>query len=346
MNAHDSLIEELEDVVSSNNIGHRAKMLRQVTDRLVVTSCKLSDEQMELFDEVLDRLLDEIDVTARAAFGDRLATFPDASQNIVRRPAPDDPVSPAISLRRTPVGPVTDTLDERGNNDIILNSAGDYGAALSEFGCSTAVQRPTGNDEFTVLSWMRPEIPRQQFLKLLAEASESVKLQLTIKEPCKPHWSRKQWQRPQAEFKRGHEKPPPAMRWHIFVSGLCMRPANSANPCWPNSRITCSSMRPSLRYRILAICPISLVERAFGNERSDQIIVLARAEEMSWDTTKAILMLQNRKRNSVQKHDISFETFIRLRVGNGEKSCQLLSAAGARNDTALQIIKIHAVKPQ
>nr|WP_249780409.1 DUF2336 domain-containing protein [Bradyrhizobium sp. dw_411] len=275
---------------------------------------------MELFDEVLDRLLDEIDVTARAAFGDRLATFPDASQNIVRRPAPDDPVSPAISLRRTPVGPVTDTLDERGNNDIILNSAGDYGAALSEFGCSTAVQRPTGNDEFTVLSWMRPEIPRQQFLKLLAEASESVKLQLTIKEPCKAALVAETVAAASSRIQaRTRETSARHAMAHFRVRtlyetgelGESMLAEFANNMQFDEAVIALSH---------ISDLPISLVERAFGNERSDQIIVLARAEEMSWDTTKAILMLQNRKRNSVQKHDISFETFIRLRVETAKKA--------------------------
>ncbi len=66
--------------------------------------------------------------------------------------------------------------------------------------------------------------------------------------------------------------------------------------------------------------PISLVEHAFVNERPEQIIVLAKANEMSWETTKALLMLQDTTRGSAQKRDICFETFMRLKVETAKKA--------------------------
>lgn len=42
--------------------------------------------------------------------------------------------------------------------------------------------------------------------------------------------------------------------------------------------------------------PVSFVERALAEERSETLLVLARAIGLSWPTVKAILLLPARKR--------------------------------------------------
>jgi hypothetical protein len=60
-----SLIDELEASISQKNIGSRAEILRQITDLFVAGSGHFDGEQMALFDDVMDRLVNEIDHSAR-----------------------------------------------------------------------------------------------------------------------------------------------------------------------------------------------------------------------------------------------------------------------------------------
>ena len=60
-----SLIDELEASISQKNIGSRAEILRQITDLFVAGSGYFDGEQMALFDDVMDRLVNEIDHSAR-----------------------------------------------------------------------------------------------------------------------------------------------------------------------------------------------------------------------------------------------------------------------------------------
>ena len=51
-------------------------MLHRVTDLFVLGSGKFTDDQIDLFDEVMSQLVENIELAARAAFGSRLATSP------------------------------------------------------------------------------------------------------------------------------------------------------------------------------------------------------------------------------------------------------------------------------
>ena len=167
--AHQNIIDELEDAIADQNIGHRAVLLRRVTDLFVLASGKLSDEHIVLFDDVMSRLVEEIDASARAAFGNVLAAIPDAPPGVTRRLALDDAIDVAgpilsycgqlddktlvegaktksqehllaISRRSILAESVTNILVERGNQHVVSSTAGNRGAAFSEFGYSTLVR--------------------------------------------------------------------------------------------------------------------------------------------------------------------------------------------------------------
>jgi hypothetical protein len=73
MSAQHSLLDQLEEAVTQKDIRFRAETLRRVTDLFLVGAGSFSNDQLALFDDVFGRLVEEIDVTARAAFGARLA---------------------------------------------------------------------------------------------------------------------------------------------------------------------------------------------------------------------------------------------------------------------------------
>jgi hypothetical protein len=79
----------------------------------------------------------------------------------------------------------------------------------------------------------------------------------------------------------------------------------------------------SIALSLICDLPIALVERAFVDKRSEQIIVIAKATGLSWETVKAILLLQAKTRNGLTpKLELSFETFTRLKMETAKKAIQ------------------------
>ena len=73
-----SLVDELQAAIAGSDIGRRAEMLRRVADLFALTSVNLSHEQIALFDDVMDQLIDEIEMSARIRFAEYLANGPAA----------------------------------------------------------------------------------------------------------------------------------------------------------------------------------------------------------------------------------------------------------------------------
>ena len=62
MDQQPNLIDELEGILASKNVSRRAAILRRVTDLFVVGSGRFSEDEVELFDDVMGKLLDDIPV--------------------------------------------------------------------------------------------------------------------------------------------------------------------------------------------------------------------------------------------------------------------------------------------
>lgn len=76
MNAQESLIDQLEIMLASKDLSKRAEVLRHVTDLFIHGSGRFSDEQIDLFDGVMSKLVESVELAARVAFGSRLAELP------------------------------------------------------------------------------------------------------------------------------------------------------------------------------------------------------------------------------------------------------------------------------
>lgn len=347
-----TLVDDLEQVIAEKTIGGRAAMLRRVTDLFVVASGKLSDEQVALFDDVMGRLLEEIDTSAIAAFGQALATVPDAPPKVVRRLALDDAIEVAgpilmhsgrvdeltlvegaktkgqphllaISRRKTLAESVTDVLVERGDRQVALSTAGNPGAAFSEFGYSKLVQRSSNDGHLAACVWSRPEIPRQHLLKLFADASEAVRLELTSADPRKANVILEIVAQASHQIQtRTREKSAGYAAAQARIQSLQASGGVSEAHVAEFAR---AGKFDETAVALSFICdlPIALVERAFVEEQSEQIIVIARAFGLSWETVKATLLLQDKVKNdNKHKMDKHFETFTRLHVETAKKAIQ------------------------
>ena len=350
--AQQTLVDDLERAINAKNIGDRAVMLRRVTDLFVATSGRLSDAQINLFDDVMSRLLEEIEASARAAFGHLLATIPDAPRGVVRTLALDDEIDVAgcilahsdrldestliegartksqahllaISRRQVLGQAVTDVLVERGDREVASSTAGNAGAAFSEFGYSTLVRRSLSDEDLATCVWTRPEIPRQHLLKLFADASEALKAKLIkLKHNRADLILEIVAQASQQIQAKAREKSPDYATAYAYVQSL-----HAAGGLGESQLADFAQQgkfdQTTVALSIICDLPISVIERALVEEGSEQVIILGKAADLSWNVVKAILLLQAEVRgDSTLKLERCFETFTRLQAETARKAIE------------------------
>jgi uncharacterized protein (DUF2336 family) len=207
-----ALIEELNNALANGKTERRAAILHRATEIFTAGSGSYSDNQIELFDDVFNRIVTVIEVSARTMLAKRLADIPRAPSKISRRLASDDDIDVAgpmlerskvldnetlvaaaktksqqhllaISRRDTLDETVTDVLVERGDRPVVLNTAANPRARFSDRGYLTMVNRSELDDELATSVGLRRDIPRQHLMRLLVKASHAVRVKLEAANP-------------------------------------------------------------------------------------------------------------------------------------------------------------------
>lgn len=345
-----SLIDDLEAAIATKSIGDRATMLRRVTDLFLMSSGQLDDEKLGVFDTVMTRLLDELESSARATFGHILATVPDAPPATVRALASDFDIEVAgplltfserlndrtlvelastggqkhllaISKRRQLAEPVTDILVTKGDHEVAISTVRNRGAAFSEQGYATLVARSTNDPDLARGIWLRPEIPRQHLLTLFAQASETVRRQLTHEDPSKAGVILEIVAKASQQI-RDHSRRHSPRFADAYASVQSLYFANALGETELVGYAGSDKFEETLAaLSLMCDLPIDLVERTFIEERSEQLIVMAKASGLSWGTVKALLRSKARLYSRpVQDFEKSLETFNRLNPDTARKA--------------------------
>jgi uncharacterized protein (DUF2336 family) len=350
MSGQQGLLDELEDALTRQDIGRRAEILRRVTDLFVATSAGCSDEQIALFDEVMSRLVEEIDISARVVFGQWLAVNPDAPPNFMRALALDDEVAVAepvllqsdrideetlvesaktksqshllaISRRENLAAAVTDVLVERGNSEVALSTARNASAKFSDFGYSTLVRRSRDDDGLALSVWARPEIPRQHMLQLFERASAAVRAKLESADPRKADLIRSlvvnASDKIQADTRNtiaGYADKRTRIEALHAAGGLDA--AQLAT--FARDRLF---DEVAIALSVMSDLPTGLVERALISDRPEQILVIAKAIGLGWETMRDILLLKSGSAGrSTEELDQCATTFARLQLATAKQA--------------------------
>lgn len=352
MNLQNNLIDQLEGALANKDISRRAEVLRRVTDLFVLGSGKFSEDQIELFDSVMGKLIENIELAARAQFGIRLAHLSDAPLKTVRVLALDDAIEVAgpillhcerldeksllenaktkshdhllaISGRKVLVEVVTDVLVERGNQTVVSSTARNSGARFSDFGISTLVRKARDDGDLALCVWSRPDIPRQNLVKLFVEASEAVKNQLVEADPRRAELIRtavaEASDQIQTKARAGSNDFAQAWSyvWSLYSSGKLDE--------FQLDTFAKEGSFDKVAVALSLMCdlPIGLVERALVQNQTEQILVLAKAINLSWVTTVALLLLQAGVNGSFRQHlDQCFTNFSRLQPKTAQTALQ------------------------
>ena len=352
MNAQINLIEQLEDALASKDVSRRAEILRKVTDLFVLGSGQFSQDQVELFDTVMGKLLENIERAVRAQFGSRIARLSDAPPNVVRILASDAAIEVAgpvlqhcerlgedvlvenaktqsqdhllaISGRKVLAEAVTDVLVRRGNQSVVSSTARNGGARFSYFGVSALVRRARDDGDLALCVWSRPDIPRQNLVRLFVEASEAVKNQLVDADPRRAALITSMVARAsdeiQAKARAGSND---------FVQAMSYVTELHANGKLGEAHLLAFTNEGSFDKVVAALSlmcdlPIGLVERSFVQNQTEQILVLAKAIDISWVTTVALLQLDSGAHaGSRQRLDQCFTQFSTLQPKTAQTALQ------------------------
>lgn len=353
MTERQSLIDALEEAIARKDIGTRAELLRAVTTLFVSNSPKLADEHVSLFEDVMGRLLTEIDQSVRAEFGLRLAEISNAPKGLIVALSRDDSIAVAgpilsyseqldeaslvetakakgqehllaISRRRLLGEAVTDVLIERGDQRVARSVAYNSGAKFSDFGYSTLVQRAQDDDTLAQGVFSREEIPRQYLLNLYRNASEAVRCKLEeVADPRKLELIHEliahAADRIQATSREGSAEFAAAC---VKVQSL-HKAGSLAEPQVRDFAQSGKFDETVVAMALLCEMPFGVIERALINDDADQLLVLVRAAGLHWETAKPILLMAARSK-SRSKHDIDqfHERFAKLQTETVKKIVQ------------------------
>jgi uncharacterized protein (DUF2336 family) len=342
MTAYGSLIKDLEEAMECASAERRTETLARVTDLFIAAAGQYSDDQIALFDDVIGRLAAEIEIKARAKLALRLAPVGNAPTKIIHSLATDEVIDVAgpvlarsavlddetlldaartksqqhllaISQRPSLGEPLTDVLVSRGDQHVVRTVAKNTGARFSDSGFGILVKRSEGDDVLAERVGLRRDIPRHHFLKLIANASDSVITKLAAAIPDA-----------QAEIH------------HVLaeVVGKMRAESVSASTDYTAAKRSVDALfragnfgeddvyalaklgkyeETTVALSMLCGLPIDVVETAMLDNRPDMILILSKFAGLSWTAVKSILLLRaSGKGVSVHDLDQALKSFERL----------------------------------
>ncbi len=222
-NASLSIVDEVEAAIKIGSAEKRLDTVKRVTDLFLLSAGSLDNEQIELFDEVLERLVKTIeiraiaDVSARIALAEmsgQLAPIAHAPPAVIRRLARNDEISVAgpvlaesarlsdqdlVEIAETKGEPhllaisgrwwlkevVTDALLARRYPGVSRRIIRNPGARVSAAGFAIAIAQAESDPELAVETGIRVDLPSDLRRELLSHATETVRSRLLSRAP--PH---------------------------------------------------------------------------------------------------------------------------------------------------------------
>ncbi len=316
------LLDELQSTLAHGTVARRVETLRRVTDLFINGAIDYSDEQIGLFDDVFQCLIDHIETSAKALLANRLAPIDTAPPLTIRALAFDDVIEVAgpvlsqsnrlddktlienarsksqahlmaISTRRVLSGAVTDVLVQRGNDEVIQSTVNNPGAEFTERGFTRLVSRAVGDDNLTISVGQCPAMPRHLYLKLLAKASDTVRQRL---EAANPQQAARVPTAVKEATRRARSATSTMTRnteiAHALIKSL-----------YDDGRLDESQVasfaeagkfdEANASIAAMANMPVAIAENMMIESRAEGVMILAKVAGLSWPTVKMIIDMRD-----------------------------------------------------
>jgi uncharacterized protein (DUF2336 family) len=315
---HATLFPELELAIQHGSAEKRVDMAERVTALFIDAADRSDTEQIALFDQVLVRLVDEIESPARAGISRQLAPVERAPAGVVRRLAGDGDIdvagpvlrhSPrledsdlaaiasrmgpshllAIAQRPAVAAPVTDILVERGDTGVLQAVAANRRAEFSDLGFGTLVKRAADDDALAETVGRRPDIPVWHLRRLVNESAEVVRRRLMVPPPT--------------QGESGEALAKVSTEMAVRAAGAYREAQRTVMELVRTDKLDEAALlafAKSARFEetvaalsALSRMPIEAVERLIRGERLDAMLILGRAIGIEWTTARAIIALRS-----------------------------------------------------
>jgi uncharacterized protein (DUF2336 family) len=336
MDAGHSLIAELEDAIQSGAKDKRVDTLRRITDLFVADADRLSDKQIDVFDDVLGHLIKRIEGKALAELSRRLGPINNAPIDVVRRLARDDNIAVAepilktstrlndndlieiastkprehllaISARPQIATAVTDVLLQRGDRAVFHRLAGNSGASFSERGFETLVRQSERDELLAEKVGVRLDVPLRLFRELLLRATEAVRARLLAS--ASPE-SRGQIQRILAAISEDAQHEAGFQSQHDYAAAHARVTAMQAAGKLDEAAVfefAKGNLYADIVAALSLLCgaPMPLLENLLQSQHREAILIPCKAAQLEWPTVRAIL---NCRSIAVAKSDLDVES--------------------------------------
>jgi uncharacterized protein (DUF2336 family) len=211
-----AIIADLENAMHGSSLEKRVTVLERVTDLFLDNAPCLNEAQVEIFDDVLLRLIRHVELRALAQLSERLAPAPNAPLGVIRHLARHDDILVAgpvllqserlssadlveivktkgeahhlaIAGRSLLDETVTEALLERGSREVYCKLAQNHGAMFSKTGFARLVDFARNDVALAESVGQRLDVPAPLLRKLVKEATDVVRKRLLATAPAEVH---------------------------------------------------------------------------------------------------------------------------------------------------------------
>lgn len=346
MSASASLIPELEDVIQHGSYARRAETVRRIANLFMDSAPAFNEDHIGLFDDVLCRLVTEIETKARAEMSRSLSPIANAPGELMRQLAHDDDIAVAgpviaqsprlaetdlVNIAKTKgqahlfaisgrdgIGvAVTDVLVRRGDPEVVRNVADNRSAKLSDGGFTVLVKRAEDDGVLAEKVGLRPDIPPRLFRELLVRATAVVQQRLlaAAKPETKVEVQRvldkvaKEFQAPSRDYTEAHR-----VVLALHQDGKLGEPELAEFAKSKKYEETVASLS------VLCNVPMEAADRLVSGDRPDPILILCKASGFGWTTARAIISARpGGKGTSNQSLDAAFSNFEKLAPATAQR---------------------------
>lgn len=322
-----SIIDEVESAIRAGSPEKGLATARRVTDLFLTSAGSFDDEQIALFDDVLDRLIGTIELRALADMGARialaeisaqLAPIAQAPPSVIRRLAGNDEIRIAgpvlqesarlddgelVKIASSKGEPhllaiagrwwlkeiVTDALLARRYPNVSRRLAANPGARVSGTGFALMVGQAEADPELAVSVGVRVDLPSELRRRLLRSATDAVRARLLS---CAPPHLFEEIQSAIAAIAVGVEREMSGVRdfegAKRAIAGL--KAAGQLNEA------TLLGFARQRRYEETAAAlaalsgsTVEVIRPLMQSLRDDGLLVPCKAAQLSWETAIAVL---------------------------------------------------------
>jgi len=322
-----SIVDEVETALSAGSAEKRLKTIRRVADLFLSAAGSYNVEQIELFDNVLERLVKTIelraiaDVSARIALAElseQLAPVSRAPPSVVRRLARNDEISIAGPILRESSRlseqdlvevarskgeqhllaiagrwwlkeVVTDELLARRYPSVSRRIVSNPGARISARGFSIVVAQAESDPELAVETGVRVDLPPTLRDELLRHASAAVRARLLSRAP--PHLF-EEIRAAIAAVEEGVSRD--MSKLHDFAGATRLVTLLNEKGQLDEAALSGFARQRKYEETIAALAQMSqssieVIRPLMQSLRDDGVLVACKAAELSWETVVAVL---------------------------------------------------------